>query len=117
MKQATLSLPWPPSTNHIWKRSKRGNFLSREALSFRKEVWAEWIRAGRPRFSYAVTVTIIGSPPDKRKRDLDNIIKPLLDALVACGCLPDDSLAVVRELRISAGHAGGGALEVTICGT
>lgn len=30
-------------------------------------------------------------PPDKRRRDLDNILKPLLDSLVHAGLIEDDS--------------------------
>ena len=43
-------------------------------------------------------VTINAYPPDKRKRDLDNLIKPVLDALVDYGAIRDDSQ--VDDLRI-----------------
>lgn len=36
--------------------------------------------------------------PDKRMRDLDNLFKSLLDALVKAGVLVDDS--VIDDLRI-----------------
>ena len=40
----------------------------------------------------AVAVSIDAYPPDKRRRDLDNIQKALLDALVHADVIEDDSL-------------------------
>lgn len=37
-------------------------------------------------------------PPDRRKRDVDNILKPLLDACEHAGCFVDDSQ--IDELHI-----------------
>ena len=38
------------------------------------------------------------APPDKRRRDLDNILKALLDSLVHAGVLIDDE--IIDELHI-----------------
>ena len=45
-----------------------------------------------------VEVTIQAHPPDKRRRDLDNIIKPVLDALEGL-ILVDDSQVVALACR------------------
>jgi crossover junction endodeoxyribonuclease RusA len=42
------------------------------------------------RYSGEVAVYVFAHPPDRRKRDLDNITKALLDALVRAGVLKDD---------------------------
>lgn len=116
MRRAKLTLPWPPSVNHIWRRGRRGTFLSEEALAFRKVVWVEWVKAGKPRFSSGVRVLVVANPPDRRRRDLDNLLKSLLDALVSCGCIEDDSLEVVHELSVAKGEHGKGTLEVVMVG-
>lgn len=38
-----------------------------------------------------LAIEIKAYPPDKRKRDLDNILKSLLDSLVHAGVVEDDS--------------------------
>jgi crossover junction endodeoxyribonuclease RusA len=47
-----------------------------------------------------VHVAIVWTPPDRRRRDVDNVIKPLLDALTHAGVWADDSqvyaLTIVR---------------------
>ena len=57
-------------------------------------------------------VTIEAYPPDKRKRDLDNILKSLLDALQHAGMYPDDSqidvLSIARKTTFK------GIVRVTI---
>ena len=44
------------------------------------------------------SICISVRPPDKRKRDIDNLIKPLLDSLVEYGAISDDSEVI--DLRI-----------------
>jgi crossover junction endodeoxyribonuclease RusA len=50
-------------------------------------------------------VEIEAWPPDKRKRDLDNILKSLLDALTYAGIWEDDSQ--IDDLRIYRATIGG----------
>lgn len=47
-------------------------------------------------FTVPVGMTIRACPPDKRRRDLDNIVKPLGDLLEHSGVLKNDSL--IHEL-------------------
>lgn len=53
-------------------------------------------------------------PPDKRKRDIDNLLKPLLDSLVDYGALPDDSM--IYDLRIQRFNTiKGGQVGLRLC--
>ncbi|NBW22487.1 MAG: RusA family crossover junction endodeoxyribonuclease, partial [Caulobacteraceae bacterium] len=48
----------------------------------------------------SVRVVIEAFPPDRRKRDLDNILKSLLDALTHAGVWEDDSGRTTVRFRI-----------------
>jgi len=59
-----------------------------------------------------IKVEIIAYRPDKRKRDLDNLLKGSLDSLTKAGVWEDDSL--IQDLRIYWGDHIGGYLKVYI---
>lgn len=46
-------------------------------------------------------------PPDRRRRDIDNLLKPLLDALTHGGAIADDELfdelTITRQSVVSGG--------------
>lgn len=92
----TVSLPVPPSVNNIWRVAKIRN-KARVVLSAQYAAWRDHaillIRTGLPRvtvYPVAVTITIVRGKGWKRGRDCDNVIKPILDALVKAGRLADD---------------------------
>lgn len=88
----TLTLPWPPSVNHYWRRNGNRYFVSSEGRKYREEVC---LRAKDVQSNFAqkdrLSVSIKAYPPDKRRRDLDNILKSLLDSLQHAGVYSDDS--------------------------
>jgi crossover junction endodeoxyribonuclease RusA len=45
-----------------------------------------------------LAVEILAFPPDRRKRDLDNLYKALLDSVSKAGVIPDDEQ--IDDLRI-----------------
>lgn len=107
MATVELTLPWPPSVNSYWGFHGHRRFLTQKALEFKKNAVAavQGQRLGQSRLS----VTIIACAPDKRTRDLDNILKPTLDALVQAGLFDDDSqvdlLTVQRGEVVKGGKA------------
>lgn len=104
-----IGLPWPPSINRYW-RSVRGRVLiSREGREYRSAVIAA--AANKHRFgSSRIAVEITANPPDRRRRDLDNLPKAVLDALAHAGVYDDDSqidlLTIKRGPRHPCGWIG-----------
>lgn len=97
-----LHLPYPPSVNHIYRRSRYGGvYLSKETVTFKKEVWLLAKEKKISMFSKDkfLSIEIDMHPPDKRKRDIDNINKQIFDALMFSGIIFDDSQFV--ELKVS----------------
>ena len=87
-----IILPFPPSVNRLWRCVKGRTILSKDG-----RLWfaaaADSVREQWPATVVTpVRVDILVIPPDKRKRDIDNVVKPVLDALTKGMALKDDSL-------------------------
>jgi crossover junction endodeoxyribonuclease RusA len=85
-----LTLPLPPSANAIW-RSNRGHVHKSAAY----KAWlteAGWeVRSQHPdKIEGAYRLSIEATRPDKRRRDIDNLIKPVSDLLCFVGINEDD---------------------------
>lgn len=92
-----LILPYPPTVNHYWKHTKSGrHYVTPKGKAFQLEVWK--IGKQFDRLFGAVSVQVDVYLPDKRRRDIDNLLKALLDGLTASGVIEDDSL--IADLRI-----------------
>lgn len=81
----TYTLPYPPSVNrHVRADFAAGRVLvSKEWREYRRAV-ATALLAARPGgepLSGRLSVEIVARVPDKRRRDLDNVLKAALDAL------------------------------------
>ena len=89
-----LELPYPPSINHYWRRVGTRTLISREGRRFRERVVAilAALRIHPLVGNLAVHVEVF--PPDRRRRDIDNVQKALLDALEHGGAYADDSQIV-----------------------
>ena len=96
-----VDLPFPPSVNHYYRRVGPRTLISREGRAFRKNVCTILARLGVRPLDGPLAITIDVHPPDRRRRDIDNIQKSLLDALEHGGAYHDDSQIVrlVAEKR------------------
>lgn len=108
----TLRLPYPPSNNHYKKlgasrinsrtgKKTRAFYLAPETSRYHREVAFRFLtQGGKKLLSKAIRMEVLVSPPDRRKRDLDNLLKVLSDSLQKCGAYEDDfyiqELLVVR---------------------
>ncbi len=89
-----LELPYPPSVNHYWRRVGTRTLISRGGRAFREAVCAT-LAAKRVRpLVGRLVVEVTVYPPDRRRRDIDNVQKALLDALEHGGAYLDDSQIV-----------------------
>lgn len=97
----TVQLPFPVTANRRLTKAKGGRVLLTEHYrGWLKEAGQE-IMAQRARpvpGEVAVRVELVA--PDARKRDADNTLKCVLDALVANHVIEDDSNRVVREINV-----------------
>ena len=95
-----LTLPFPPSLNRMYRVYSGRSIVSRVGRAYRAAVTAQL--RGMPTLRCRVRIRIVAHPPDKRRRDLDNLLKASLDGLVHGGALEDDSL--IDELLIIRGE-------------
>ena len=94
-----VELPYPPSINHYWRRVGARTLISREGRRFRREVMAILAAMGVQPMTGSLFVRVDVYPPDRRRRDLDNVQKALFDALEHGGAYGDDSQIVKISLE------------------
>jgi crossover junction endodeoxyribonuclease RusA len=99
-----FSLPFPPSVNHYWttRGTRHGKRLSNKATNYRNAVFAAVLDSNNGHIatpaSGSLHVTIYYTWPDRRKRDLDNYPKGILDSLTHARVWVDDSQ--IKDLRL-----------------
>ena len=93
MAVLTFELPYPPSINRYYRHVGYRTLISREGRAFRRDVCA-LLAGGGPRKPPAggrIALCMDAYPPDRRKRDLDNLQKSVCDSLQHAGVYEDDS--------------------------
>jgi len=109
-----LHLPYPPSINNYWIARGNTRFVSKRGRDFKLAV-QEYVAAHQLQSfgGGAVTVDIVLRPRDARLMDIDNCIKPILDALQDAGLFDNDRQ--VHQVSITRGlvkKGGGGCIVV-----
>jgi len=113
---ATYQLPFPPSVNHYWRKWNNRMVISRTGREYRRAICGLLAGAGGPRkppTGGRIALAMDAFPPDRRRRDLDNLPKAVLDSLTHAGVYEDDSqidLLIVRRREATPG----GKLEIRL---
>jgi len=106
-REVVYELSYPPSVNHYWRHVGDRTLISRAGREYRQRVADELAHQGVSTSGGSISLFISVRPPDRRRRDLDNILKALLDALQHGGAYQDDSqidsLQVVRSKPVPGG--------------
>jgi len=109
-----IELPWPPSVNHYWRRQGNRYFVSAEGISYKDSVYylcAQYRGLFKP--SERLSLLIEAYPPDKRRRDLDNLIKAIQDSLQYAGVYEDDSQIDYLAIKRKASRDGKIIVEIS----
>ena len=103
MTRVTIDLPFPTSTNAIWRNRQKGSYRSPEYIRWLGLAGQHWLtqrpRMAVKRISGAYSLSVILAPPDKRQRDLDNSLKSLNDFLVNSNIVDSDHLCSKLYVR------------------
>ena len=86
----SFELPWPPSVNRYYRHVGPRVLISREGRRYRM-MCVSRLGGVFPKLEGKVKLTGEFYPPDARKRDLDNVLKCMIDSLVHAGLMRDDS--------------------------
>ena len=84
----------PPSANQMYRTGRNGNRYKRREVSDWQEETAELVREawGKPEaYTGEVEVHVVFTVREKRRWDVDNRLKALLDCLALGGVIEDDS--------------------------
>ena len=93
-----LDLPYPCSVNHYYQRNRFGGIsIGKKGKLYKANVGM--ILAATKPMGGRLGVLIAMYPPDKRKRDLDNVLKCLLDSLNGLAWHDDNQIDFLQIRR------------------
>lgn len=104
-----VKLSWPPTVNTYYGNAKNGRkYLTARGRKYKANAVADLHGQEAPTgIEGRLEVNIDAYPPDRRKRDIDNILKPLLDCLTDYGLWIDDAqIDVLRVRRLAVDKPG-----------
>jgi crossover junction endodeoxyribonuclease RusA len=102
VSEVEFTVPFAPSVNHYWiscvSKGRVLKFVGPKGKKFRADVLE--ITKDLPKFppDASLSMKMVIRPPDRRKRDVDNFSKALLDALEAAQLFDND--CQIDELHI-----------------
>jgi len=104
-------LPYPPSVNNYWHATGKRRYISPAGKKFTEEVFAVVKSQGSASFGDAsLGISVMIHPRSKRKFDLDNTLKAILDALMKANVYDDDSQFEYIEIARGEAKDGGAAV-------
>lgn len=87
----TLTLPYPPTINHLYGQRGSRKFIKKAGIAFRTAVAEIVSEAQIKTITGRVAVFVAAYMPDRRRRDIMNLEKILSDSLTNAGVWDDDS--------------------------
>ncbi len=113
MPVMTFRLLLPPTVNTYYRHVGPKVLISAKGRQYRGYVVDAIREIGERMQPGRYSVSVVMMPPDRRRRDLDNLAKSLWDSLTHAGVWDDDSL--VDDMRIVRGGIDSvGRVAVTI---
>ena len=114
-----IVLPYPPSVNTYWRHPTTGKLAGRHLISEAGRRYREAVaqlavteRWSKHAADQRLAVHIEAWMPDRRRRDLDNLLKAALDSLTYAQVFADDSQ--IDRLSIERHPTLGGMLKVRV---
>lgn len=110
-----ITLPWPPSVNRYWRSVNGRVLIAAAGRQYRMGVeLVAAIKNFKRHGDANVVVRINAWFPDKRRRDIDNVLKAPLDALTSARVWNDDSQIVYLSIRRAGIDRAHPRLEIAI---
>jgi crossover junction endodeoxyribonuclease RusA len=113
----SLDLPFPPSVNSYWRNvaigGKPRTLISEAGRAYKSEVFGVVVGARATAAVHPdarIAVYILLKMPDRRRRDVDNYLKSLLDAITEAKVWNDDSQIDLLTIERGEIEADGRAL-------
>lgn len=105
---------YPPSVNTYYRANGNRRFITKRGVDFRVEVSDRVDALNLPTLAQELEVFVALYPPDKRRRDVDNGMKALLDAMEHAGVYQDDSQIKMLTIDMRNSIKGGKCCVVII---
>ncbi|MGJ8524122.1 Crossover junction endodeoxyribonuclease RusA [Carnimonas sp. R-84981] len=108
----SLTLPFPPTVNTVWRNVNGRTLISKKGREYREgvtqSILEQLTNTGLKISDKRLSVEVLLYPPDKRKRDIDNYNKALLDAITHTGRIwhDDSQIDVLTVERRSTARGG-----------
>ena len=104
-----LNLPYPPSVNHMYINARGRRFPNAKAKAYKTAISEYVVEYRVPKFEDAKIALIVWAyPPDRRKRDISNLLKIIEDSLQDAGVFNDDFNIDFIEIKRGEIKKGGG---------
>ena len=106
-----FSLDYQPSVNSYWKRNINGGVrVSAKGVKYKHTV--KMLLHGRDKLTGRLKGVFVVNVPDRRRRDLDNVLKALLDSMQGHVFLDDEQF---DEITVKRGEViKGGRVDVEL---
>jgi crossover junction endodeoxyribonuclease RusA len=100
-KLVTITLPFPPSINALYRAVGGRSILSEKYRKWKSEAGLTLISQRPRKMPGKVAVSVELCAPDKRRRDADNAgTKALLDLLVSHQIIEADDSRFLKEIKV-----------------